>query len=218
MAACSDPSLRDLIEMAWETGARPQELRAIEARHYRREESRFVLPPQESKGKRYHRVIYLGSDRARDIVDRRIAEFPTGPLLRNSRGDPWTKDAINCAFRRLRAAMAEAVMERDGKPRPALGGRPKADDPGRKAGAASLAAWKTELARVAAEVVPPLHLGAFRKGYATEALKAGIDTLSLAHLLGHRDGAMVSRVYGKVQQDPSHMADVARRAKRVKPS
>ena len=61
------------------------------------------------------------------------------------------------------------------------------------------------------------HLGAFRKGYATEALKNGVDTVTLAHLLGHADASMVSRVYAKVQQDPKFMAEAARRAKGLKP-
>jgi site-specific recombinase XerD len=54
------------------------------------------------------------------------------------------------------------------------------------------------------------HLGALRKGFATEGLKAGIDTLTMGHLLGHRDPSMVSRVYGQVQNDPVHMASAAR--------
>ena len=64
------------------------------------------------------------------------------------------------------------------------------------------------------EVSKPYHLGAFRKGYATEALKAGIDVVSLAHLMGHRDPSMISKVYGQVQQDPEHMASLASRTKR----
>ena len=52
-----------------------------------------------------------------------------------------------------------------------------------------------------------------RKGFTTEALKAGVDTLTVAHLLGHRDGTMISKIYGKVQQDPTHMLDAARKAK-----
>ena len=52
-----------------------------------------------------------------------------------------------------------------------------------------------------------------RKGFTTEALKAGLDTLTVAHLLGHRDGTMISRVYGMVQQDPAHMLEAARKAK-----
>ena len=59
------------------------------------------------------------------------------------------------------------------------------------------------------------HLGAFRKGYATEALKNGVDTVTVAHLLGHADASMVSRVYAKVQQDPKFMAQAAKRAKGI---
>jgi integrase len=34
-------------------------------------------------------------------------------------------------------------------------------------------------------------------------------------LLGHRDATMVSKIYGRVQNDPEHMARAAERAKRV---
>jgi integrase/recombinase XerC len=61
-----------------------------------------------------------------------------------------------------------------------------------------------------------LHLGAFRKGFCTEALKAGLDTVTVAHLMGHKDAVMVSRVYGKVAQDKSWMIEAAKRAKRSK--
>lgn len=60
--------------------------------------------------------------------------------------------------------------------------------------------------RLEKKVEKKYHLGAFRKGFATKALKAGVDTVTLAHLMGHRDPSMVSRVYGQVQQDPEHMA------------
>lgn len=58
-----------------------------------------------------------------------------------------------------------------------------------------------------------LHLGAFRKGYCTEALKNGVDTNTLAHLMGHANGVMISRVYARVQQDPVYMAKAANKAK-----
>lgn len=58
-----------------------------------------------------------------------------------------------------------------------------------------------------------LHLGAFRKGYCTEALKNGVDTNTLAHLMGHSNGVMISRVYARVQQDPVHMAKSAKKAR-----
>jgi integrase len=164
--AIRDPNFRDLIEFNWETGARPQETRKIEARLFDAETSRIVFPPKEAKGKKYYRIIYLTA-RAREIIVRLAAIRPHGPLLINAEGGPWTKDAINCAFCRLRKKIGKKY-----------------------------------------------HLGAFRKGYATEALKAGIDTVTVAHLLGHRDPSMVSRVYGQVQNDPAHMASAARRAKR----
>lgn len=47
-------------------------------------------------------------------------------------------------------------------------------------------------------------------------MKAGVDTQTLSHLMGHANGAMISRVYERVQTDPVHMLDVARRAKAVK--
>jgi integrase len=166
MAAAKHPTLRDLIELAWECGARVQELRKIEARFVDLPTSRIVFPPSEAKGKKHFRVIYLGSERAKEIVARLCEANPKGPILLNSEGRPWNKDSINCAFCRIEKKI------------------------GRK-----------------------LHLGAMRKGFTTEALKAGVDTLTVAHLLGHRDGTMISKIYGKVQQDPTHMLDAARKAK-----
>ena len=58
------------------------------------------------------------------------------------------------------------------------------------------------------------HLGAFRKGFATEALKNGVDVVGLAHLMGHRDPSMIAKVYGRVEQDPEYMAALAEKAKR----
>jgi integrase len=163
-----EPCFRDLLEVAWETGARPQELRKIEARFLELEKSRIVFPPKQAKGKKYFRTIYL-TERARTIIARLASANTEGPLLLNSDGKPWTKDSTNSAFCRLEKKVGKKY-----------------------------------------------HMGAFRKGYATEALKAGVDTVTVAHLMGHRDPSMISKVYGQVQQDPKHMANSARRAKRIK--
>ncbi len=169
LAAIEEPNFRDLVELAWETGSRPVELRKIEARFVA--ENRVVFPPKEAKGKKHHRVIYLATDKAREIASRLCQSNPGGPILRNSAGSPWTKDSINCAFCRLKKKLGVKF-----------------------------------------------HMGAFRKGFTTEALKNGVDTVTLAHVLGHRDAAMISRVYGRVQQDPEHMAEAARRAKSPRPN
>jgi integrase len=216
-----EPRFRDLIELAWETGSRVQELRKLEARFVDVESGRIVLPPSKSKGKKHHRVIYL-TDRAREVVARLCREASTGPLLRNSEGNAWTKDAINCAFCRLQLALGRRAL-RD------LGIEAKAPSRFRKEGIAPerleeararhRAAARQRLKdaeKLAREHGTKYHLGAFRKGYATEALKSGVDTVTVAHLLGHADASMVSRVYARVQQDPRFMAEAARRAKGLK--
>ena len=102
MQAASEPNFRTLLEVAWETGARPQELVKIEARHVDLERRRIVFPPREAKGKKRYRVIYLGTDWAVEIMRGLCEERLHGVLLRNSEGQAWTKDAVNCAFCRLK--------------------------------------------------------------------------------------------------------------------
>src|SRR5439155_11975271 len=46
-----DP-FRDLLEFCWESGARPQESKLLEARHFDRAGRRFVIPADEAKGKK----------------------------------------------------------------------------------------------------------------------------------------------------------------------
>ena len=168
IAAASPEAFRLVIRFAWLSGVRPQELRAIEARHVDFDSRRIVFPIKESKGKRSARIVYL-TDETTAMLEAQVKTHPYGKVFRNSEGEPWTKDAINCAFCRLKKKL------------------------GRK-----------------------LHLGAFRKGYTTEALKNGVDTVTVSQLLGHKDAVMVSKVYAKVQQDPEFMAEAARRAIRKK--
>lgn len=166
LAAIDSPGFRDVVELAWETGCRPQEVRAIEARHVDWEAGKIVFPPKESKGRRAHRVIYFGTEKAREIVARLAVAHPEGPILRNAKGNPWTKDAINCAFCRVK----------------------------KKTGV-------------------KFHMGAYRKGFVTEAIKNGVDTITLARLVGHSDSEMIARVYSKVHRDAAYMAEASRRAK-----
>lgn len=165
LAAVTEGAFRDLIELAWETGARVEELRKFEARFVDITQSRVLLPRSKAKGRRRIRVIYLTA-RAREIISRLMGEHPDGALLRNSDGNAWNKDAINSQFCRLQARIGKKY-----------------------------------------------HLTAFRKSFATQALKAGLDTVTVAHLMGHADPSMVSKVYGMVQHDPEHMAAAATKAR-----
>jgi integrase len=166
-------------------------------------------------------VIYLTA-RAGQIVERLAAAHPAGPILLNSGGNPWTKDAINCAFCRLQLALGRKAIAELGlaAARPPRFQKAGIDaqrlDTSRDEHRGAVRSWQEETVRLAREHGPKYHLGAFRKGFATESLKAGVDTVTLAHLLGHRDPSMISRVYGQVQQDPEHMANAARRAKGIR--
>jgi integrase/recombinase XerC len=100
LAAVRRPTLRDLLTVAWETGARPQELRRVEARHVDLAGCRWVFPAKESKGKRLPRVVHL-TDTAAAICARLCRTHPSGPLFRNEDDLPWTTFAVNCAMRRL---------------------------------------------------------------------------------------------------------------------
>jgi len=106
LAEIKDPDFKEAVQFVWLTGARPQELRIIEAQHCATIGgiSRIILPPSVSKGKkgkkRAPRVIYL-SDAALEIVDRLCRLRPTGPIFQNKTG-PWNKDKIRQKFRRIK--------------------------------------------------------------------------------------------------------------------
>lgn len=93
-----DP-FRDIVVFAWNTGCRPQEVRAIEPRHVFLDRECITFPALESKGKRYPRTIYLHGE-ALEIIKRRMAKYPKDKLFRNTWGGAWTKYAIcNRMFR-----------------------------------------------------------------------------------------------------------------------
>jgi integrase len=104
LAAVKGPHFRDLLEFCWETGPRPQEARAVEARHLNRARGRLEIPPLESKGKKRWRIIYL-TPRADQIVTNLAKRHPHGPLFRNRSGRPWTTYSIKCRFCRLQAKL-----------------------------------------------------------------------------------------------------------------
>jgi integrase len=104
LANISDDAFRDVVITVWETGCRPQEVTAVEARHVDLANSRWVFPPPEAKVKSRPRVVYL-PDQARAITERLVAAYPIGPLFRNRRGRPWTAMSINCRFNRLKETL-----------------------------------------------------------------------------------------------------------------
>jgi integrase len=90
--------LVDLLDFLWLTGCRPREARILTANHVH--DDLVIFRPEESKGETDARVIFLVPE-ARAILDRLAKVHPDGPLFRNSKGAPWTKDAIKCRLTRI---------------------------------------------------------------------------------------------------------------------
>lgn len=95
------PNFCDLITVSWDCGARPQEIKRLEARHIELDRQRAVLPRKEAKGKRRARAIYIPTERSLQIIARLCKEHPEGPLFLNARGNPWTGYAVKCSFARM---------------------------------------------------------------------------------------------------------------------
>lgn len=152
-----DRAFRDLLTILWETGCRPQEARTVTASNFNEERGIWFFERKQSKGKRKRRIVYLNA-RALEITIQQVEQNPTGPILRNKLGKPWTKNAILCRFARLRKL-----------------------------------------------VDFPVHAYAFRHGFATAALKRGVDPLRVALLMGHKDTRMLEWVYQHVDENDDHL-------------
>ncbi|MGN6136611.1 MAG: tyrosine-type recombinase/integrase, partial [Aureliella sp.] len=109
-----DDTLLELCRVAFETGARPQEILRVEARHFDEKNARWILPPSEAKGKQKPRIVYL-SPYALEVTRKLVARYPEGKLFRNTRGKAWTTDAVNCGFLRTQIRMGQDRIKKDGQ-------------------------------------------------------------------------------------------------------
>jgi len=103
------PAFRDLWCFLWWTGCRPKEARTVEARHVDWERGQVVRRDHKTaRSTRRDRVIPLPWQ-ARFLLIRRAERWPDGPLFRNERGHPWTKDAVHNQIWRLRTRAGVSV-------------------------------------------------------------------------------------------------------------
>ena len=215
-------SLRELFITTWETGCRPQESLRVEARHVDSANQRWVIPPSEAKGERITRIVYL-TDVAFEITQRLAQQYPTGKLFRNAKGDAWTSDSVNCAVDRLRIRIGKKEMQ--------CQGRRVAEDavaeliptlkPRRRSKGVERAKTEAELRceakakltkKLAMTLAPRYSLYAFRHSFATHALERGVDSVTVAILMGHSDPSMLAKVYQHLTQNPTFMLEQAKKA------
>jgi len=217
-----DPASAELMEITYLTGCRPQELLRATVEHVDLANARWVFPQAEAKGKAAPRIIYLPA-RALEITRQRMESVSNGRLFRNSRGRPWTPDAVNCVFDRVQMRMGLAKMKEQGTiPTesevsefvPEL--KPTCIRKGvefqKTTAELKHEARKKLKSRLARTIVPHYSLYVLRHSWATNALRRGVDPLTVAILMGHKDPSTLARVYQHLSHSPDHMRDQANRA------
>lgn len=205
---------RDLLVATWETAARPQESLVVEARHVDLENARWVFPPEEAKGDKWPRIVYL-TQAALEITKRLMLANPSGPLFRNSNGDPWTTFSVNCAFIRLQTTIGLRRLEASGEvppPIPRLRGSARRDKKTRAAHEARVAERRRDLMALARKRGPKRCLYHLRHSWLDRALKSGVDALTAAILMGHRDPSTIAKVYQHLSQSPEYLQRAVGRA------
>ena len=87
------------------SGARPISLREVEARHFN---GRAWIFHEHKTAKKTGKPLVIRCNGCLSTLTRILAHHrPSGPLFLNSRGEPWTKNAIVLSFRRIRDAIGE---------------------------------------------------------------------------------------------------------------
>jgi integrase len=221
----NDEQFKDLLVVSWETGCRPQEITIVEARHVDLEHHRWIFPPEEAKGRKRFRVVYL-TDKAFEITTRLMALHPEGVLFRNTDGEAWRADAINCRFCRLQARVGRALL--NGHVLDPKEVQKFASTLPKEVRVKGVTRLKTEkellrearkklTTRAARKLGGKICLYNFRHSWCQAALKRGVDPVTVSVLMGHVDQSMIGKIYNHLAQDSQHMRDAAKKAREEKP-
>ena len=98
LAACKAKVFRDLCMIAFDSGVRPMEAHKIHAKHIDREKRTATLKAHDGAKGGITRTIYFASDRAWERVLELCEQYPEGRIFRNTRGKPWTSQALSYWF------------------------------------------------------------------------------------------------------------------------
>ncbi len=102
-------AFHDLLVVSFDSGARPREVKGLEARHIQLDKQRAVIPGEEAKGG-IPRAIYFPTERSIEIIRRLVSERPSGLLFLNNRGRAWTGYAIKCSFARIEKKIGRRIQ------------------------------------------------------------------------------------------------------------
>lgn len=219
LALAGNDKFRDLLEITWETAARPQESLIVEARHVDLEHARWVFPPDESKGEQWPRIVYL-NDRALEITRQLMLKHTDGVLLRNCDGAAWDPWAVNSAFIRVQLRMGLQKVKELGLAPDLLRrfNRHSFTDPAvlrlaKTEHKEKVAARSKAMHRLALAHAPKYCLYNLRHSWLDRALKSGIDALTCAIIMGHRDPSTLAKVYQHLSQSPAYLQESLRKVR-----
>lgn len=104
LAACRNKRFRLLVEFMLYTGARAQEAVILTVDDWHGD--RFTLPKTRAKGRRRGRSI-LVPDFLQPKINAQVEEVGHGPVFVNTKGVPYKKNSVNCAFRGLKKRLGD---------------------------------------------------------------------------------------------------------------
>ena len=100
--ASTDKPLKLVLFVLMETGARPGEVTKVAAENVDLDAGVWIFRRHKTAHRTGRpRIVYLTPAMLK-LSRRLIAEHPTGPLFRNSLGNPWDRHSIRLRFKRLR--------------------------------------------------------------------------------------------------------------------
>jgi integrase len=95
-------AFRDFVAGMTFTGCRPGEVARVEKDIVDLERGVWNFQKHKTvKKTRRPRIVFL-CPKAIELTKRLLAQNPEGPIFRNSRGQPWTRNALRLRFRNLR--------------------------------------------------------------------------------------------------------------------
>ncbi len=91
-----------LYLIASRSGARPQQIREVTAKHVSADGSQWVFKEHKTRAKTGKPLVVYLPPCLRTLTRILVDIHPTGPLFRNSRGHAWKKDTVTQRMDRLR--------------------------------------------------------------------------------------------------------------------
>lgn len=104
MEVVKDAPFHDYLLALWATGCRPGEVRSLTAAGVDVAAGTWTVVNKTRHKGDPTRSIYL-TETLVELSRRLIVEHPEGPIFRNLRGRPWTRNAVVLRFRRLRVKL-----------------------------------------------------------------------------------------------------------------